>query len=105
MTMCNCHGGPDCCRNRCGYGYIGQFVPYEPRPRCAFCWGSWPCPKPECKAALTKLLASVEVKPERKPYKCPACDGRGKRTSPEFAGSWVDCHGCFGKGFVWAPES
>ena len=50
--------------------------------------------------------------PDKKPYKCPVCDGTGKVSRPpHIAGDiseWVDsqtgpypCQACEGKGVIW----
>lgn len=45
------------------------------------------------------------------PFKCPACDGQGKRVLPPAysGGTCVSmtespCHACNGTGIVWSPD-
>jgi DnaJ-class molecular chaperone len=44
---------------------------------------------------------------ERKPHKCPVCDGNGKKPNPHATGEndLLPCHACDGKGIVWEPTT
>ena len=41
------------------------------------------------------------------PYKCPCCDGWGKRSKTNAEGNWKDtvCSSCDGTGLVWDRQS
>lgn len=43
---------------------------------------------------------------ERKPHKCPICDGTGTqaKVSPRAFGTAVKCHACDGTCIVWEPK-
>jgi hypothetical protein len=55
------------------------------------------------------------LKPLRRPYKCPVCDGAGHVSRPPWVAgdqnTWIasdvathSCHACSGTGIVWSPD-
>lgn len=53
------------------------------------------------------LITTYPPMPERRPWRCPVCDGTGKTTYPFAPAALYEmheqepCHACNGTGIVW----
>ena len=66
---------------------------------------------------MPRVVSTVEedgLNPDRRPFKCPVCDGTGKVSRPPWMAGDVqgwsaadadpyECGSCAGSGIVWGP--
>lgn len=64
------------------------------------------CPK--CNNAMGEVSVDYSAaQPERRPHKCPVCEGSGQKpvpTAPHEQERTIPCHACT-NGIVWEPAT